>query len=51
MKKYVIPVILPYLQQRRDWIFDNQEIAKESGERINKQQLIELVEKHLNKLV
>ena len=27
MKKYVIPVILPYTEQKADWIFDNQRIS------------------------
>ena len=29
MKKYVIPVILPYTEQKEDWIFDNQRISSQ----------------------
>ena len=27
MKKYVIPVIVPYTEKKKDWIFDNQKIS------------------------
>lgn len=49
MKKYIIPVILPYIRQKADWIFDNQRISNQSEE-LNKEKLEELVKKHLIKI-
>ena len=42
MKKYIIPVILPYIKQKEDWIFDNQKIS-EQKEELNKEKLEELI--------
>ena len=49
MKKYVIPVILPYTEQKSDWIFDNQRISSQK-EDLNKEKLEELIKKHLIKI-
>ena len=49
MKKYVIPVILPYTEQKEDWIFDNQRISSQK-EDLNKEKLEELIKKHLIKI-
>ena len=49
MKKYVIPVILPYTEQKSDWIFDNQRISSQK-EDLNKEKLGELIKKHLIKI-
>ena len=49
MKKYIIPVILPYIKQKEDWIFDNQKIS-EQKEELNKEKLEELIKKHLIKI-
>ena len=49
MKKYVIPVILPYTEQKADWIFDNQRISSQK-EDLNKEKLEELIKKHLIKI-
>jgi hypothetical protein len=45
MKKYVIPVILPYTEQKADWIFDNQRISAQKDD-LNKEKLEELIKKH-----
>lgn len=49
MKKYVIPVIIPYVKQKKDWIFDNQKIEKDT-QTLNKDSLEELIKKHLDKI-
>ena len=49
MKKYVIPVILPYTEQKADWIFDNQRISAQKDD-LNKEKLEELIKKHLTKI-
>ena len=49
MKKYVIPVILPYTEQKEDWIFDNQRISVQKDD-LNKEKLEELIKKHLTKI-
>ena len=49
MKKYVIPVIIPYVEQKKDWIFDNQKIEKDT-QKLNKDSLEELIKKHLDKI-
>ena len=49
MKKYVIPVILPYTEQKADWIFDNQRISVQKDD-LNKEKLEELIKKHLTKI-
>ena len=47
MKKYVIPVIVPYAEKKKDWIFDNQKIEKDT-QKLNKDSLEELIKKHQN---
>ena len=49
MKKYVIPVILPYDKQKKDWIFDNQKIEKEN-QKLSKELLEDIIKKHLEKV-
>ena len=49
MKKYIIPIIVPDSRDKKDWIFDNQNITKDTAQ-LNKQKLEELVEKHLKKV-
>ena len=49
MKKYIIPVILPYIKQKEDWIFDNQKIS-EQKEELNKEKLEKKKKKHLIKI-
>ena len=49
MKKYVIPVIVPYAEQKRDWIFDNQKIQKET-QKLTKEILEDTIKKHLKKI-
>lgn len=49
MKKYIIPVIIPDSRDKKDWIFDNQNILK-NNEKISKEKLKKIVEKHLEKV-
>lgn len=49
MKKYVIPVIVPYSEKRNDWIFDNQKINMVNQE-LTKETLEEIIKKHLEKI-
>ena len=49
MKKYVIPVIVPYAEKKRDWIFDNQKIEKDT-QSLTKELLEENIKKHLEKI-
>ena len=50
MRKYIIPVIVPDSRQKKDWIFDNQNITKENQEAINASKLEQIIEKHLKKV-
>ena len=50
MKKYVIPVIIPYSQDKKDWIFDNQKIIRENQKKLTKESLVETIETHLEKI-
>ena len=50
MKKYIIPVIVPDSRQKKDWIFDNQNITKENQENLDTQKLEEIIEKHLKRV-
>ena len=49
MKKYVIPVIVPYAEKKKDWIFDNQKIEKDT-QSLTKELLEENIKKHLEKI-
>ena len=50
MKKYVIPVVIPYKMQKNDWIFNNQKIIKDNVEDIDKQKLEEIINKYIEKI-
>ena len=49
MKKYVIPVIVPYAEKKKDWIFDNQKIEKDT-QSLTKELLEENIKKHLEQI-
>ena len=49
MKKYVIPIIVPHAEQKKDWIFDNQNIEKNSN-KLTKEILEENIKKHIEKI-
>ena len=49
MKNYVIPVIVPNTEKRKDWIFDNQKIHVTS-EDLTKEILEDIIKKHLEKI-
>ena len=50
MKKYVIPINVPYVKGNKDWIFDNQKITKKEEEKLNKEKVEEIINSHLEKL-
>lgn len=50
MKKYIIPVVIPYKEKIKDWVNDNQKITKDYQDGINARKLEEIVESHLNKI-
>lgn len=50
MKKYVIPVFIPYDKKNHDWILKNQKIENEEVEKINSQKLTEIIDKHISKI-
>ena len=49
MNKYVIPIIIPYVGEKRDWIFDNQQINKNNNE-LTIDVIEEIIKKHLKKI-
>jgi len=44
MKKYIIPIVIPYSSDKKDWIVDNQKVLGKKQEKIDK----EFVEKTVN---
>jgi len=50
MKKYIIPVVIPDSREKKDWIFDNQNITNKMQEQMNKEELEKIIEKHLEKI-
>ena len=49
MNKYVIPVIIPHVGTKKDWIFDNQQINKNKSE-LTTEAIEETKKKHLKKI-
>ena len=49
MNKYVIPVIIPYIGNKKDWIFDNQQITKNEKE-LTIESIEEIINNHLKKI-
>ena len=49
MNKYVIPVIIPHVVTKKDWIFDNQQINKNNSE-LTTEAIEETIKKHLKKI-
>lgn len=50
MKKYTIPIVIPYTQEKKDWILDNQKIPRKLDEKITKEKLVDIINTHLEKL-
>lgn len=50
MKKYIIPIIIPYSREKEDWIFDNQKIMNNHQQKFTNETLENIIEEHLKKI-
>ena len=50
MKKYTITIIIPQSKEKKDWIFENQKIQRESEEKITTEKITAIINTHLEKL-
>ena len=49
MKKFIIPIYVPYTSSKKDWIFDNQKIANEKKE-LTKEKLKDIIQSDISKI-
>ena len=50
MKKYIIPIIIPYSQDKKDWVLENQKIKQENIKEFTVEKVDAFIKKELKKV-